>query len=235
MLLTSNVILENMDKYTIIGLLIQGIVAFGTLLVAIMAIWGEKVKSFFFPPQLNIEFINPYGDLTKWDVKNKKGKKVKKDVIFYHLVVTNKSLCVARRCAVYLRKIEKKKPDGKIEDIPLNVPHQFKWAISDNASRFIDIHKCLEWSIDFGYIFCDSKKFVPRFFWTGFNFKGCLEEGETIRYYLQIVADNYYSKEWHQFEVYWNGVWTDNLGDMKENFKIMKTGISESFYGEVIT
>ena len=52
------------------------------------------------------------------------------------------------------------------------------------------------------------------------NFRSFVGKNEAVRYCLEIVSDNFFSKELEIFEVAWNGEWSDNPEEMAENLKI---------------
>ena len=64
-----------------IKIVITSLSAIGTLLVAIVAIWGDWVRAKLAPPKLTIEKHNFKGSLTNFSSGQK--------VIFYHLKVIN--------------------------------------------------------------------------------------------------------------------------------------------------
>ena len=80
------------------GLIIQGIGAFCTLIVAILAIWGNSIRSFLAGPKLKICLHDPEGELNFLQ----DGTPAR----YYHLKVTNKRRgAQAKNVRVILTKI----------------------------------------------------------------------------------------------------------------------------------
>ncbi len=79
--------------------------AFGTVLVAVVAIWGDWIKAHFAGPKVTVSLRDNHGDL------NVKGDGLK--TIYYHLTVRNRrSWSPARSVRVLVVGIQKRRPDG---------------------------------------------------------------------------------------------------------------------------
>ncbi len=187
--------------------------AFGTIAVAVLAIWGDYFRHRWVPPKLAVELDNPRGDLNRWA----NGMRV----IYYHLKVTNKrKWSVARNCRVLLKQISRRGPDGEFRRLPFYVPRQFMWGPSESTSTVIDLSD--EQLLDFGFINeGEGQKFQPTLYSIPNLFEGYVGPNESVRYSLEIVADGFKGKEYRVFEVAWNGKWTDNLDEMAKDL-IMK-------------
>lgn len=187
---------------------ITSVSAISTLLVAIVAIWGDWVRAKFAPPKLTIEKHNFRGSLTEFT----NGKKV----IYYHLkVINHRHWFSSRNCRVILKQIFKKGPDDGFHPVPYVVPLQFTWSPAEFTPPVITINK--DQVLDLGCIVEDENFFRPTLYSYSNNFQGFVKANESLRYYLEIVSDNFVSKEPKIIEVSWNGQWSDNLDDMKQN------------------
>ncbi|MBN1663809.1 MAG: hypothetical protein JW943_09435 [Deltaproteobacteria bacterium] len=185
--------------------------AIGTLIVAIVAIWGDWVRAKLAPPKLTIDKHNLRGSLTNYNSGQK--------VIFYHLrVVNHRHWFVSRNCRVILKQIFKKGPDGEYHPVSYVVPLQFTWSPSEFTPIVTTINK--EQVLDFGCIGEGDAFFKPTLYSYSNNFKGYLHAQESIRYCLEIISDNYVSKSPTIVEVSWNGQWNDNLDIMEQNLVI---------------
>src|SRR5437868_15174480 len=109
------------------GIVIDSATAFGTVAVAILAIWGERVRSWLAPPRLEIEpHNNLRGDPNVLTTQT--GQRVGRGM-YYHLKVVNKKPWLpVKNCRVVLKGISRRGPDGIFHPSPLVVPSQLVWA-----------------------------------------------------------------------------------------------------------
>jgi hypothetical protein len=191
--------------------------AVGSILVAIMAIWGEWVRSIFVGPKLKLiphNFRGTITTLTEIDRKTLEPIRSYK-AIYYHLRVDNSRRWVtAKNCRVLLRQLHRRGPDGEFHIIPLVVPLQFVWSPAEWAPTLQTVAD--NEILDLGAITELSGKFEPKCYVTSANFQGFVGPNEAVRYSLSIVADNYVSPKVQVFEVAWNGKWSENLDDMEK-------------------
>lgn len=183
--------------------------AIGTVAVAIMAIWGDKIRDFIAGPYLVVEPRNFRGELTKYNDG--------RPAIFYHLSVKNKRhWSPARNVRVLLIGILKKKADGSFYRVNTFVPQQLTWSPSESHQLFPTI--CKEDIVDFGRVVPGD--FRICIYTTPNNFEGYIETNSTIRVELAIVADNFYSRKHDIFEISWDGTWTEDLEEMATHLVI---------------
>ena len=57
---------------------------------------------------------------------------------------------------------------------------------------------------------------------TTLDFDGFVGPNESVRYHLQVVADDFSSSHWTPFEVSWDGTWNENLNTMQTHMRIKK-------------
>lgn len=193
----------------------------GSILVAIIAIWGEWIRSMFLGPQLSLVPHNFRGNVTtatETDIRT--GSIIRKyTVIYYHLRVENsRRWAVAKNCRVLLREVYKREPNGEFRRLPLVVPLHYVWSPAEwsPALKSVSDNEVL----DFGSISEISNRFNPKFYVTSANFEGYVKANEVIRYGLSIVADNFVSPNLQIFEVGWNGKFSENLDEMSRNLNI---------------
>ena len=185
--------------------------AFATLLVAILAIWGDWFRAKLAPPKLKIEAHNLRGHPTQF----KNGKKA----IFYHLKVVNQRRWLTiKNCRVQLVAIHQRGADGQFRQIMLPYPIQFTWVPAEISPLFETITH--ERIFDIGFLSeGDQTGFQPRIIYAPLDFQGYVRSGGACRYSLQIVADNYVSQI-QAFEVSWDGKWSENLEIMSNSLVI---------------
>ncbi len=193
------------------SLFIEALIAFGTLSVAILAIWGDWIRSKLAPPKLVVESHNLRGVVTSYT----NGARV----IYYYLKLRNlRPWISAKNCRVLLHSVSRRGPNQRLSPAPLPVPAQFVWAPAELFPLLINITN--EQIIDFGRVAENSNQFEPVLYSYANNFPGYVGPNEAARYLLEIVADGYHSVSPQVFEVGWNGTWSDNLDQMSRNLTI---------------
>ncbi len=202
-----------MTKSEIINAIINGFTALGTVAVAILAIWGDTVRTWLAGPKLLIVPHNFRGAVVPI-TNGPRG-------IFYHLAVVNKrSSITATNCRVLLKKIWRKAPNGIFQEVGLKVPLIFAWAPSEIMPPYISLRK--EQVLDFGAVIEGQDYYRPLLLSYTNNFQGFVHAGEIVRYGIEIVSDNFASPRLQVFEVAWNGKWSDNLDVMAQNLQIQE-------------
>ncbi len=192
-------------------IVIPSLAALATVLVAILAIWGDWIRAHLAPSKLAIELPDDAVDL----VPAKGGKRA----WFYHLKVVNKRRWrTPRNCRVLIRAVGRQMTNGDFQHIPVVVPMQYAWAPLEVTPIQVDIHDMQ--MLDFGILAEGSDVFSPRFYWRSGSFQGDVRAGEVVRYFLQIVSDGFVSKDFHIFEVAWDGQWSDNQHNMLSHLVI---------------
>jgi hypothetical protein len=210
--------------------LIDAVVAIGTLAVAIIAIWGDRLRAWLAPAKLVIECVdtNPsLGQLAIFEPpKLPSGMMIATDpnaptrAMWYNLKVVNKRPWMAsRNCRVLLKAISRRGPDGQYHLEKFAVPRQFWWAPSESTPAEITLVR--EHVFDFGQIGDRAdNEFVPTIFGIPANFPGFVGIKESLRYSLEIVADNFVSPRYQVFEVSWDGLWDEHPETMARHLTI---------------
>ena len=205
-----------MDPWKII---VDVLTAVGTIAVAIVAIWGEKVRALLSPPKLVIRLHTPRGSPTTLTVSGVVDPSGGTRVMYYHLKVVNVRPWIAvHNCRVLLKGIGRRRPDGSFHPIHFPVPLQFIWPNEGDAPARVVVTK--ESILDFGRIAENSNQFYPLLYVYANNFDGFVRKGETIRYSLEIDASNFVSERPQIFEVAWDGVWCFESENMEQHLTI---------------
>src|SRR5574341_1258134 len=132
-----------MTKSEIINAIINGLTAIGTIIVAILAIWGDFFRAQFAGPKLSLVPHNLRGSV----VPITNGRRS----IFYHLKVVNARNWVrATNCRVLLKKLWRRVPNGAFQEVTLTVPLTFVWAPSEITPPYVTLVK--EHVLDFGFV-----------------------------------------------------------------------------------
>ena len=184
--------------------------AIGTILVAMLAIWGEKVRDLMAGPKLVLEARNFRGEITKLNDGE--------DAIFYHLSVRNKRSWVpAKNVRILVAGILKQKSDLSYYREDVFVPQQLTWSPAEFHQISPTI--CKDDALDLG---CLVKRgpFRLRTYLIPNNFKGYIEQKQAMRVELIISSDNFVSEKPYVYEISWDGFWSENLYEMEKHLVI---------------
>ncbi|MGD0233639.1 MAG: hypothetical protein ABSC55_03770, partial [Syntrophorhabdales bacterium] len=119
-------------------------VAFGTILLAVVAIWGDWFRDAFAGPDLQLSLRSSSGFLTK-------RPDPKAQIMFYHIQVTNRhSWSTARRVRILVTQFDKKRADNNFTPEPLIARPQLTWAPADSHEQFATINKSDTCDLGFG-------------------------------------------------------------------------------------
>ncbi len=192
------------NLYNMLYLWLNVFIAVGTIAVAILAVYGDKIKSCLFRPELKLEMI-PSEELSEYDYDSKK------EIFYYHLRVRNEGDSDAKKCRVLLKEI--REHDGT--EIKFSVPPQFTWAplgIHPDPSLATIFRKQSE-----SLAFCRVYKEIPELqivLQSNQHFRGCYNasQGVEIRLGMEIIYANQEadSKKLQFFKISWNGKWNDD-------------------------
>jgi hypothetical protein len=166
-----------------------GLAALGTIAVAIMAIWGEWIRTTFVGPKLTITEHNFRGTVVDVMIQTAQDQIQSKRAIFYHLCVHNsRSWVPAKNCRVILRELHRRGPDGLFHVVRMVVPRQYMWAPSEWSPALQTVSDSE--ILDFGRIISGSDRFEPLLYTISSDFEGFVKANEAVRYSLQAIADN---------------------------------------------
>ena len=187
-----------MTEPSAIHLVIDSTVAIGTLAVAVLAIWGEWIRSVLAPAKLTIRPHTLKGDPT-----SSRGFQL----MYYHLKVVNERRWLpVTNCRVLLKGLSRRRPDGHFHAVPMAVPLQFVWAPAEVTPPVITVQS--EHILDFGFVSEDSNRFAPVLYSYANNFEGYVGPNEAVRFHIEIEASNFSSTRYQVFEVSWDGTWS---------------------------
>lgn len=143
--------------------------------------------------------------------------------IYYHIRLENLSkTTAARNVQVELEQVWRKSSVGEFEDVPLPVPSAFVWPPSEMKLESVTIKHSRQ--LDFGYISENDASFCPALQNYNHNYNYSVRAGETVRYGLRIVCDEYVSDRLFVIEVEYKGGWTEDLQVMANQMKITHLG-----------
>ncbi len=200
-----------MEKLELINTIAQVFSAIGTVVVAILAIWGDKIRSVIAAPNIVFGLRNSKGNLTL-RANNKR-------TIYYHLELINKrEWSPASHVRVLVIGIEKKRPDGTFFPETLVAPLQLTWAFPEFHELLPTITKndvC-----DLGFLDEGSQRFELSLYIKPNNFKGYVEPGQSMRVKIIVSGHNYESKTPKILEISWDGNWSSDLDEIQKHLVI---------------
>lgn len=185
--------------------------AIGTIAVAVLAIWGDRVRDALAGPRITLRLRDERGSLTTRGTHQR--------VIYWHLeLINHRRWSPIRNVRLLVTSIEKMRPNGTFFPEHLPVPVQLTWA-------FPQFHELSPTVVDrdfsdLGYLdegkdrFALSPYFVPN------NFTGFFSKGEAMRVSISAAADNFSSIDPLVREISWNGQWDDDMEEMRKHLTI---------------
>lgn len=196
-------------------LITQVFIAVGTVAVAILAIWGEKIRDWMAGPRLEFKLHNARGDLTT----RQDGQRT----IYYHVKIENKRRwSIARRVRILCTTISKKAPGGSFVQESLIAPVQLTWVFSSFHELLPNV--ATDDICDLGFLNENSNQFRNQFRLSLYmypnNFRGFISANEAMRVSLIASADNFTSKSPYVLEISWDGNWSSNLDEMRKHLVI---------------
>jgi hypothetical protein len=186
----------------------NAVVAAGTILLAGVAIYGERLRLWLIGPKLTLEIVEKgatFANLPR--------------VYRFLKILNGRPSAVATNCRVQVSKVWRRLPSGGFEEMPLAYPLILSWPPSEYTGLTESVKK--EQRVDFGYVEQNSG-FKPnvRFFPNNFNDIAVVRSGNTMRYSVEIISDQYASPKPQVFEVSWNGEWSESVDQMANHLTI---------------
>ena len=200
-----------MTKFEAWSLVVQATVGVGTIAVAVMAIWGDLIRSIIASPKLDIDLRSSEGELTHLSDETL--------ARYYHLIVTNKrKWSPAKNVTTYIFDLEKLGPDGEWQSSMHHGPVPIYWQFGKLYTRLPSIGH--ERICDIGFIpKGNTFKFTTEF--KPYNFENIVNKGEKVRAHFVAVADNAISER-TIIEIAWDGTWVDGAKEMAKHLTVKR-------------
>jgi hypothetical protein len=137
---------------------VQAVAVFATLLLAVLAIWGNTIKAKLVGPKLTLKLFDPLGE--RIDLSD--GSEAR----YYHLRVTNtRRSAHANNVRVVLTKVMRSAADGSFPSESLTGPIQLTWQHGHSMPQYPTIGPAI--NSDLGFVvkskgFMLSTHFVPN-------------------------------------------------------------------------
>ena len=213
------------------------IVAVGTVMLAILAVFQDKIREWVARPRLRLAVgsLPPYCHKTTWAHPFPPGHPLYKPEVdteylpcyFFRVAVSNEGNTAAREVEVDAVSLQRKRADGSFELVRRFTPMNLMWAhehrvyqhrLSPRMSKFCDIgHIIVPWERfklghDLPHVPPDKCIFAFDL-QVESNMKGHLVEPGIYRLTLQIAAENCAPKE-QTVELDFPGQWYDAENEM---------------------
>jgi hypothetical protein len=196
--------------FEVVKLIIDGLVALGTLLVVVAAIWGDWLRAKLVPSKLALVGHTLDGGLPTKYVNGAQA-------MFFQMKVINQGPLSAKNCRVMLVGMSKRDPSGNFQPEPLAYPCQLTWSPVEFLPSVMTISP--DQLVDLGYVNENGQAFVPRLYYQPVTFSGLVGPNEAVRYEIQIEAENFTSPR-YVVEVAWNGRWSFVPDEMRRHLPI---------------
>ena len=197
------------------GNLAQWVSAIVGAIIAILAIWGEFIRSRLAGPRLAVALLNPDGEKTKWNGPGITPTPTR----FYHLRVKNgRRWAPAKNVRVVITGLARAIADQSFATLPLSGPLQLEWQFSSMTPQYPVIgpdHTC-----DLGHVE-SNVGFSLRTYVTPNNWQGAIAADQRMRVEIRALADNGES-EGLFIEIAWDGVWSEDTVEMRRHL-VVKT------------
>jgi len=193
---------------------IQIAVAVGTVAVAILAIWGDRVRHLFgLGPRLHVSLDDPEGE----SIAIAEGAGRSTPARYYHIRVKNSHRwSQATNVRVVIVGLSRPAADGTLAPQPLSGPLQLMWRFSAFHPNYSTVGP--DDIADLGFM-KKGKAFILTPFVTPANFRGSLARNERLQVVVQATADNAESKP-ITIDVNWDGMWADDATDMAKHLVV---------------
>ena len=194
-----------MTPYEKWNLSFQGLAIIVTLILAAIAIWGEKVRQIWIKPKLEINLDIP--SLTKTTVGQKGW--------YYLIKVSNmKVSSPARNVRLLLTDVFKRGPEGSWIEQRFSGPTQVTWRWPDLMPLYATIGP--EEHSTFGYILQGSNSFRLQLYWYPNNLNPEIPPNDPTRLKFKAVSDTVQSNVL-TVELAWDGQWVEGSAEMQNH------------------
>jgi hypothetical protein len=197
--------------WKVVEVLAEVFTAIGTVLVAVVAIWGDFLRYKLAGPQLELSLNDPRGDLTP--------RTNQTHAYFFHLKIRNRRLwSPAKDVRVLLERIARRRPDGSFFVEPLVYALPMTWTPSEmgEVQRTVaETEMC-----DLGSLDENSDRFILSAFIRPSNFKGWVLRNDAIHIRIVASGQNATSSKPLSLEIAWDGVWPADDEEIQKHLVI---------------
>ncbi len=192
-----------MNDYEKYSLLINSLGIFATLIIIIIAIWGERIRQKWNTPKLQLDLIEPTTNVTG---HGRNG--------WYYLiqVKNNRKSVPAKNTRILLNKIYKKAPDGTWKEKEFSAPTQVMWQWPNISPLYATIGP--PEIATFGALLEESYSIALKMYWYPNNLDRQILPNDPTRLDFKAVSDTNESNNLI-VEISWDGEWNAGRLEMK--------------------
>lgn len=181
----------------------QWAVAAGTIVVAIVALWGHVIRARWFGPKLCLVLKNPKGEVSMFSdgVVSR----------YYHLRIWNERCgSPAHNVRVVIKELYKPNAAGTMSQTPLSGPLQLAWQFQGSNPQFQTIGA--ESTCDLGFL-RRGEPFTLSTLFRHISFDPNVQPRQKAIVVLVALSDEGESNEL-KLEIAWDGVWSDDSDEI---------------------
>jgi hypothetical protein len=180
-----------------------------TVLVFVLAIWGEPIRAYLIGPRLLITLLDPKGE--RLTLKNGQ------DCRYYHLRVENKRRwSPAHNVRVLLTSLDRPAADGEVPGSRLSGPIQLKWQYGNVVPQSLTIGPA--YNADLGCL-AKNESFKLSMMIFPVNLESKIIGNETLHVEVIAVSDETESSPL-RLRINWDGEWSDDAAEMARHFVV---------------
>jgi hypothetical protein len=201
-----------MTSYKFILLIIVIFVAIGTVAVAILAIWGDKIKlKLGLGPKLKLSLADPNGEFI--NITSDDGATI--PCRYYHLRVSNTNRwSPATNVRVVITGISNPAADNRYVSQPMDAPLHLMWSLS----AFLDTTVGPDRFCNLGYLVKGEKFYLTPYVYPN-DFPDTLGPNQKMMIETKVIADNAQSQP-IIIEVSWDGGWEEDTMKMANHLVV---------------
>jgi hypothetical protein len=191
------------------ALWINGLYVLVTLLLAAIALWGERIRQWWMRPKLVIVLDD--ATLTSHSDTDKKGW-------YYHLRVKNgRRTSPASNVRLLLTGVQKKGPDDSWQERKFSGPVQVTWRWPQQIPQFATIGP--DEHSTFARILEGSNTIELRLYWCPMNLIATISPHDKTRLHFKAVSDTTESKSLI-VEIAWDGQFEQGTTEMGKHMVV---------------
>ena len=181
----------------------QWAIAIGSIVVAIVALWGHVIRARWFGPKLHLTLKDSRGEAVMFS-----------DGIpsrYYHLRVWNdRRASPANNVRVVIKTIYRPNADGTLSQVPLSGPLQLAWQYQGSTPQYQTIGA--ESTCDLGYV-RQRESFRLSTLFHHNSFDPTVQQRQKVIVDLVALSDEGESNEL-KLEIAWDGIWSEDSDEL---------------------
>ena len=205
----------------------KGVAAIAQVVIVLLAVFGEWMKTRLFPYRVNIHLYRPDGIPTTLTIPIPLEvppwfRQITRPTIYYYLQVTNAyPWRMIEQCEVHLVEIQRLGINGRfmrVESFAVPIPLTWAPALPGQKDVTLKTRKL----VDFLRVNFDRRCLEPIFVLGNMpnNFEGWILPGDTVRYFVELSGKGYTSERRWGFEIAFDGEWQPEMEDLREQIRL---------------